>query len=99
VTEAMKKGEARTQRLIDAHIKGLRLTVTELTRTIKKVQAIDDAQTDKIKDHIRQNQLLQDRLDELRKDLDAVSRALAGLGHNPRGGVTVAPPPARRNVQ
>jgi len=99
VTEAMKKTETRTQRLIDAHIKGLRQTVTEMTRAIKKIQSVDEAQTDKIKEHIRLNQQLHDQLSEVRQELDAVNRTLAGLGHNSRGGVKGAPPPVRRNVQ
>jgi len=98
VTEAMKKTETRTQRLIDAHIKGLRQTVTEMTRAIKKIQSVDEAQTDKIKEHIRLNQQLHDQLSEVRQELDAVGKTLAGIGHNPRGGAKGAPP-ARRNVQ
>ena len=84
VTEAVKKIEKRTQKLIEIHIKGLRQSVMELSQTVNDQKTDQDAVVNRVRDVVRNREAADSQLAALRKEVDGITRTLVQAASKPK---------------
>ena len=76
VTETAKKIEARTQKMVEIHIRELRKTVANLTQAVSDIKAGQEDIRNRVRDVVRNRESADVEISSLRGELDKVTRVV-----------------------
>ena len=80
VTDAIKKIEKRSQKMVEVQIKGLRQLVADLNKAVLEQKAAQEAVVNRVRDVVRNRESADGELSSLRREVDAITGALGHAG-------------------
>ncbi len=82
VTEAVKKIDVRTRRVVDSQTKGLKNSFSELAHLVQKNSKTQEALVSRVRDVVKSREAANVEIKELRRDIDALkSQQMTGNGN------------------
>ena len=84
VTEAVKKIDNRTRRVVDAQLKGLKGSFSELAQLVQKNNKTQEALINRVRDVVKSREATSVEIKELRREVDELKSQVQSAPANGR---------------
>lgn len=84
VTEAVKKIDNRTRRVVDSQMKGLKGSFSELAQLVQKNNKTQEALINRVRDVVKSREATSMEIKELRREVDELKSQLQSVPANGR---------------
>lgn len=84
VTEAVKKIDNRTRRVVETQLKGLKSSFSEMAQLIQKNNKTQEALINRVRDVVKSREAANVQIKELEREVDSLKSQLQGSNGNSR---------------